>query len=111
MEYENRWNISRDQGELYIIEVFNEILNNYGTEIRADILSSKMNQLAHQKCFLLYYNGKKRNLNYYMRNNFIKLTNFMELHRDKYIVSKKKGILFVKKNEHWLDGEEWTFIE
>ena len=110
MEKENRWNVSREQGEMYIIEVFNEILGKYTEPIRADILSRQMSQLANQRKFLLYLNGRKRNLNYYLRGNYIKLSNFMELHQDKYIVTKRKNVMFVEINEHWIDNEKWTLL-
>ena len=106
------WNISNDRGEQYIIEVFDEILSREGdTEIRGDILSSKMNKLAKSKKIKLFYNNKQRNLNYYMKHHFINLTNFLSIHEGKYTVEKRKGILFVKKNENWLDNEEWLIVK
>ena len=105
------WNISTDQGEKYITEIFNEILSKDNTEIRGDILSSKMNKLAKSKKIKLFYNDKQRNLNYYMKNNYINLTHFLDLHPDLYITSKRRSILFVKKNEGWLDSEEWVLLD
>jgi hypothetical protein len=38
------------------------------------------------------------------------LSNFMDLHQDKYIVTKVKNVMFIEINEHWIDNEKWTLL-
>lgn len=105
------WNISLEEGTQYIIEIFNELLEDSKTnELRADVISGKMSYIANKKNIKLTYNNRSRNLNFFMKNNYINLSTFLEEHKDLYKTTTKKEVLFIKKNEHWLNDEEWTVL-
>ena len=106
----NCWNITDEEGECYIIDVFTDIINNYKSDIRCDVLASNMSNEAKKKDIKLLYNNRYRNLNFYMKNKFVNLTIFLENHKDIFEVYYKKKVPFVRFKEEWLDDEKWTVV-
>ena len=104
------WNITDDEGEKYIIDVFTDIIDRNALDIRCDILANQMSNTAKKKNIKLMYNNRHRNLNFYMKNKWGSLTEFLENHKDIFIVYKKKRILYIILNEDWLDDEKWTIV-
>jgi len=103
------WNVSDDEGEQYIIDVFSDIINNK-SDIRCDTLASQMSNEAKKRDIKLYYNDRYRNLNYYMKNKYGNLTTFLDNHKDIFEVYHIKNVAFVKNKENWLGDEEWEVI-
>jgi len=104
------WNITGNEGEKYIIDVFTDIINRNILDIRCDILANQMSNTAKKKNIKLLYNNRHRNLNFYMKNKWGSLTEFLENHKDVFIVYEKKKMSHIRLNEEWLDDEKWTIL-
>ena len=104
------WNITEEEGEQYIIDVFTDIINNSTSDIRCDVLASNMSSEFKKKNIKLLYNNRHRNLNFFMKNKFISLTMFLENHKEQFEVYNKRKVPFIRLKEDWLDDEKWLLI-
>ena len=101
------WNITEEEGEQYIIDVFSYIIDSCELDIRCDILASRMGSVAKSKNIKLLYNNRHRNLNFYMKNRFVNLSTFLENHTDIFEVYSKQKVKYIRLKDYWLDDEKW----
>ena len=73
------WNLTRKEGENLIIDVFKNILINR-TNVNEHELCLRMSYETNLNKIYIFRNGKRRNLNNFMKVEFDGLHNFLKTH-------------------------------
>ena len=75
------WNISRKEGELLLINVFKNLLEEYNNMTIHEICVMMSKELNNNN-IKLFRNNKRRNLNNYMKIEFEGIHNFLNSHKN-----------------------------
>ena len=85
------WNISATEGSTLLEKLMLDILDRRTLNI--DNIGTMLKEKAERKKIILRKNGKRRNINHYIRAQFKGLQNFIQNRPDMFVLTHKPGSL------------------
>ena len=99
------WNITEEEGEELIIEIFKEILKIKDHEVSEDFLCKSMSKFANYNDVQLRKNDKVRNLNTFMKNIFGGLYKFLDKHSSLFYYDRETNKIYMYKLYIYISNE------
>ena len=101
----NEWNIDDQEWKKIIIRLLKKIINNESVEINK--LPILLKKLSNESSIQIKKNGKRRNINNYIKNKYGNLDNLLiELNHIFY----RKGNLLEMSANYKIASEEYAFV-
>ena len=89
------WNISKEEGESLILNIFKEIFRIKNFEVSENFLCKSMSKFANYNKIKLKKSNKVRNLNTFMKNIYGGLYKFLDKFPDIFYYEKENSKIFM----------------